>query len=620
MRRLKAVCILSTLLVFVGVATACDSEGEIPDASEKRLEAAVQSLPPDTQMALVFSDLQKFRKATTSTRATVDRLTSTERILSAQTDSGFAAQFMGDASFGDLLEKKFWKDRGIAPNSSFALSAVDYNQVVHTYVEDKKAFEEALTGGDSSAETTQVAGSDAKKLDRDGRPVVWSYDGKLVTLVYPAEQMTTEETEPAAPTATLEKVLEVGGQEDAKSLHETSGFQKYREAAGDRPSIVYLNLEPILERQDLQGRSERYKNYAKAIRNSVDGGGLVVETSDRERITSRLWVGLTEQGQTYFEDTFKTSVPADFTKYATDNTLLGLRLDLDWSSIWSTAEDNMAKAQKNLVEEQFATAREMADLDIREQVIKNLDGQAGLFLYGIGGKASSKLLANPLRALPKLEALFVMKFGDADTLSTIAEAVAGLDEERLDLGALEVGDEKVEAVRVLEATIPPGALGGITAGASDSKDAGSNEDDPEPRSAPVRAYIHEDTLMLATNAIPKTRIRKMFTGEGDGPAPLTASEKLDLGGTFAETERLSGLYVNFDRLEDIFGELLQSGLLPASVTEPIGTLQEGMLSTAPSETGIFVDLRVDLDSDGGSAGEAGGGETSEESPSSGDED
>lgn len=583
---------LGLLLLFGGGTIGCesDSEASIPESSDKRMQATTQSLPSDAQMAVVFSDLATFRKGGKEAKATIDRLTSTEKMLGTETRTGFAKDFVGDASFEKMFEKKFWEERGVAPDSSFALSAVDYNQVVQTYVDDKKAFEKTLTGdGDAKTKSMKVAEEDAKKLERDGKPVVWTYDGKQVTLVYPAEEMKPENAEATPPKETLARVLKT---EKKDSLHSTSGFKKFKNAAGDRPSIVYLNLKPILESQDLEGRSDRYKQFAKALRTSVDGGGLIVDTSDNKRIETRLWVGLSEKGKKRFDKTFKTSVQADFTKFATQKTLAGLRLEVDWKALWNSVEGTMPKQQKTMLEAQFKKAKESTGLDIRKDVIGNLSGQAGIFIYGIGGKASPELLAQPTRALQDLEALYVMKFGDAETLSNIADTVAGLSEDYLELRPLQVGEEgeKVESIQVLDMKMPPGGMTQLAAGQPPAE----SEGDEEPKPAPLRGYVHEDTLMLAASAIPEKRVRTMLTGNGEGDGPLSDAKNLDLGAKFAKTERMSGLYLNFERLRGIFSNILQSPTIPTNIRESVGKLEEGLLSTTPKEKGLFVDLTLDL--------------------------
>jgi hypothetical protein len=332
---------LVLLLLFGGGVSGCDSDQEasIPDSSDERMKKTTQSLPSDAQMAVLFSDLAKFRESGTEAKATMDRLMTTEKMLDSETRTGFAKDFLGDASFGDMFEKSFWKDRGVAPNSSFALAALDYNQVVQTYVDDKKAFEETLTGEEAETKSVKIAEQDGKRLERDGAPVVWTYDGRLVTLVYPAEEMKPENADATAPKETLARVLKTDAE---NSLHTSSGFKKFKEAAGDRPSLVYLNIEPILENQNLEERPDNYEKYVRAARESVDGGGLIVETSDNKRIETRLWVGLSEKGKERYDNVFQTSVQADFTKFATDKTVAALRLDVDWDALWESLDSTKA--------------------------------------------------------------------------------------------------------------------------------------------------------------------------------------------------------------------------------------------------------------------------------------
>lgn len=611
----RFVCALAATSLLAGGLVGCEGdEGSVPDSADQRLKAATQSLPADAQMSFIFSDLEKFRSATKDTKATVDRLTSTENMLTSQTRSGFAAEFMGEAPFTKLLEKKFWKDRGVAPNSSVAISAVDYNQVIHTYVNDKKAFEKAVTGEKkANTKSIKVAGQSAKKFETDDKTVVWSYDGKLLTLVYPSDEMATGDSEPAAPKATLKRVLETADKDDAESLHATSGFQKFRDAAGDRPSLIYLNLQRILEEnQNLEGESDSYKKYAKAMQESVDGGGLIVETSDQKRISTRIWVGMTEEGKKQFDETFQTSVAADFPKFATDNTLMAMRLELDWSSVW----ESVPSQQRKLLESQFAGAAEATGLEMQKDIIDNLDGQAGVFVYGIGGKSGAELMQNPMGAVSDLEALYMMKFGDAETLSKIAESVAGLSEKYLDLRPLQAGEdgEKIESIDVLDIKIPPGGMQNLTGMSGEGAEG-------EPQPAPARAYFHEDTMMIAASAIPEANIRTMLTGKGDATTSLTESKKLDLGKKFANTERLSGVYVNFDRMAEVFGDILDSGMVPPSITEPADKLEEGLLSTESKEKGVFVDLSIDLAPKEGGSGEGSesGKGSSEDDDSSNDE-
>jgi hypothetical protein len=185
-----------------------------------------------------------------------------------------------------------------------------------------------------------------------------------------------------------------------------------------------------------------------------------------------------------------------------------------------------------------------------------------------------------------------MKFGDAETLSKLADTVAGM-RENVDLRPLQVGegdDETNESVQVLEMQMPPG---GMTELATE-KPPSDREGEEDPKPAPARAYVHEDTMVLAASAIPEERIGMMLTGDGEGATPLSDAEQLDLGAKFAETDRMSGLYVNFERLRYIFSDMLETAPVPKNIKTSIRQLEEALLSTTTREQGFFIDLTQDL--------------------------
>ena len=582
--------LISTLAAVVSVAflvttIGCEKgeKGAVPSSAEKRLQQTTQTLPADTSFAYVMSDLANFRKSAKESKKTLSRLFPIEDALEEVKETEAGSKLFGDEGV-KIFKKEFWKKSGIAPDSAFTLAMVDYNTVALTYVADKKKFEKDLlsdleTDGDPSSE--KIAGKDANVVKTKKGKVYWNYRGKLATVVFPEGDEAAQGDAETPPTkATLEKLLKTKKKD---SLFKSSGFTNFRNAAGEQASLLYAQLTPHLKRGILEGGDEEInKKLAKSVEESLDGFGFVLET-EKNRIKGRMWVGLTETGKKNFEKLFKSPVKADWSKFATEKTLVALRSAGNWKGMWDSLTSSMPEKEVKQMEQGLAMAKKSSGIDIEKDVLANLTGQAGILVYGIGGKATPELMGNPMAALGKLEAMYMMKFGDADALGKVTEKVAGMSEEYFTLRNLQPeGGDAVKSIQVLEITPPKRGMIGMMMGGMQ----GSDE-------APVRFYVHEDTLALATTSIPEKSIQSLLTGEGEGSKSLADSSDLDLGAKFANSKDMSGLYVNFNRFRDIFGDMV-SKLPMASLKNSVDTLEEGLLSQEGQENGVFVDVTIDL--------------------------
>lgn len=599
MRSAYSFIALVAAALLVGSLVGCDrGDGAIPDSADGRMKDTTQALPADTQMAFVLSDLAHFRKSAKDAQKTLDRVFPVETLLDRVQASGPAEDFIGDEGV-KIFKKKFWKDIGVAPDSAFTLGIVDYNAVGVTYVADKKKFEKEFTEeNDAKPQKFKVAGSEAKSLESDDGTIVWAYQGKRATVVLPSKEIAEDAGEqPVETKKTLERILKT--KEDG-SLASSSAFQKYSEAAGDRPTLAFFRLEPFVDESELQGNSKYAQKFQKSFTESLDGAGLVLDT-ETNRVQARMWFGLTDQGKKNVDSMFTSPVQGDWSKYATDQTLIALRSAGNLKSFWNSVESTMSEEDKKQFEQNLKMANEATGLDIRKDVLENLNGQSGLFIYGIGGEATPELFGNPMKALTKLRALYAMKFGDAETLTTLSKKAEELGDKYVDRRPLELkdGQKKVDAIQVLDLKMPAGGLVGMMGGGM----PGAAEKG-EPKMAPIRFFVHEDSLLLASSTISEAQIHQFLTGKGGDAKPLTEVEKLDLGAKFAQDEQLSGFYVNFERFRSIFGNLVKNVPM-ASVKKAANTLEELLLATDLQENGLFVDLSVDLLPDGDGSKEGG---------------
>lgn len=584
--------LMSVLLLATGIGCDSGEKGAVPETAQKRLEQTTENLPSDTDFAYVISDLEGFRKKAAETKKTVGRLFPMENVLQQAKNSDAGSKFFDDKGNLQVFDENFWKESGIKPKSAFTLGMVDYNTVLLTYVADKKKFEKDLLsdlGSEDAKPTSEtIADKKVKTVKSGDGKVLWNYRGKLATIVFPDgdEAASGDEKTPA----TKETFKRIVNLKPKKSLNQTSGFQKFQKAAGDRPALAYARLAPHIKRGMLEGSNDDFsQKFADNVDKSLDGFGFILET-EQDRIKTRMWVGLTDKGKTHFDEMFRSAVTADWNNYVSSDTLLGVRSAGNWKQIWSAITAAMPEQERKQMEKNFQMAKGTTGVDFQKDVIANLNGQTGILVYGIGGKATPELMQNPTSILTKLEALYLLKFGDAEVLDKLVGKVAGMSDENVNVRPLKPeGGEADKSIKAIELTVPESGIVGMMLAKQGSSSMTGKE-------APVRFYVHKDTIALATTTVSEGNVQKML--KGDGPSkPITESSNLDLGAQFAKQEQLSGLYINFERFRSIFGNLLASVPI-ASLQNAVKTLDEGMLSTESADQGAWVDLTIDMVSKG----------------------
>ena len=574
--------VVSALLL--ATSFGCDSakKGEVPGSAKGRLQQTTQTLPSNTTFAYVMSDLAEFRKSAKAAKKTVNRLFPLDKAIDQARQSPAGEKLFGKEGL-KLLKKDFWKKSGIAPDSAFVLGMVDFNTVVITYAADKKKFEKDLLkdlDADGKPKSGKVAGKKAKYVKTESGNVYWNYRGKLATVVFPeGDEAAKGDMKTPKPKKTLAKILKTKPKD---SLAKTSGFKKYKKAAGDRPSLFYARLSQFMTEEEIkQAGNETSQKFARGIKNALDGTGVILKTEDN-RIKARLWLGMTEEGSKQFNKMFESPVTGEWSKYVTADTLFGLRSSGNWKSMWESMLKSMPEKEKKQYKQGLKAGKKMTGLDIQKKLIDNLNGQSSLVVYGIGGKASPQMMSNPMSLLGKLEAAYVMKFGDAKALDEVTDKLAKMGSDFVSTRSLKADGKEVKSVKVMEVTPPKRGMMGAMLGGATGEDG----------EAPVRFYVHEDTVAMATTTISETNINQMLTG-ADGGEPITEAKNLDLGAKFAQAEQLSGLYINFDRFRSIFGDMLSKFPI-ASLKKAADTLEESLLSLESAENGAFLDLTVDL--------------------------
>ncbi len=583
----------AALLVATGVGCESD-EGEVPESAEARLEQQTGTLPADASFVYTISDLEGFRSNAQKAKKTVGRLFPVDRLIERAKQSPAGSKFFSEDGI-EVFNEKFWKESGIAPNSAFTLGMVDYNTVMLTYVDDQKKFEKDLLADldtDNKPTSKSIGDKQVKTIETDKGTVLWNYRGKLATVLFPdGNQAAPSDAETPKTSKTFERIV---GTKKKDSLFSTDGFGKFRDAAGDRNALAYAQLTPHIKRGMLQGNSgEMGKTYAENVEKSLDGFGFLLETKEN-RIQPRMWVGLTDKGKKHFDELFSSPVTAKWAQYATTDTLIGLRSAGNWKNIWESFTSTMSKGERQTMKENFQMAAGQTGIDVEKDVIGNLNGQAGLLMYGLGGQASPRMLSQPSKILQNLEAMYLMKFGDAEVLDKLTDKASEMETDNVTVRPVKIDGEET-GIRAVDLTIPEGGM--IEMMLQRSQQAGSMAGSE----APIRFYVHKDTIALATTSIEESTIQQMVTG-ADGGEPLTDSSDLDLGGKFAEQEQLTGLYLNMVRLRNILGNQIPP--IPA-IQKPINTLQEALLATKEADQGAWLNLTIDLMPDQGNQGGSG---------------
>jgi hypothetical protein len=574
-KRLTAWPMLAALVValsFAGLTTGCKDKGEMPDSAEERLEQMGHRLPADTELATVVGDLAKMRTSLSTAKKSLGDSVPMADLFEEQAKSELGV---------DVTDSESWKKAGIAPNGGLTLAMVDNRPVFMTYVKDKKKFEKHFS--DQLKKTYDIQGmpkteggeTKIKVLGKeDGEKVAWTYFGELVIVSFPPSENFEGEPGPL-----VETVKTVATTTEENSLAKTEGYKNFSKSIGkDHSLAVYVNTGDFLNEErmkELEQTSDPMATAtAKWVKENVDGAGIGMHVEDN-KAKVQAWFGFNEKTRKRLDKVVAPTSKAPFANLATQNTLAGFRMSVNWDEFWSLYKETLPEDDVKQLEKQIAQAGQMAGdkLDIQKDVIDQLSGNIGVFFYGANlGAIINSRARGVMGTVPHLGLIAAVEFKSEKALDKVVEGIVTGGKGAVERRPLQLeGGETSKDIDVLAVK--------------------------NMKQSPGRLYMKGSTLAFSTTAISEQSMSEYFSGKRE-EGSLTEADKLDLGEAFAADEKYNGLYVNVLRAKDHLMSQKDQNPAIAQMVQPaqefLTTVQEMALTTSVKEDGGYLTLTVDL--------------------------
>ncbi|MGM0556803.1 MAG: hypothetical protein ACQEVA_10535 [Myxococcota bacterium] len=563
---------LAVALSFGSMMTGCKDKGEMPDSAEARVEQMGNRLPADTELATVVGDLAKMRESITTAK---DKLGDTVPMTDL-----FEEQAKDELGV-DMTDPESWKKAGIAPNGGLTLAVVNDRPVFMTYVKDKKKFEKHFADQIKKSYNIEgmpkTEGGDTKVKvmgKADGDQIAWTYFGELAIVSFPPAD--NFEGEPGPIVDTVETVATT---KEENALAQTQGYKDFTKAlAKDNALAVYINTGKFLDEDRMKeiesNTDELGIASAKWIQENVDGAGLGMNV-DGNKATVRAWFGFDDETNKTLEAVNKPTSAAPFKNLATQNTLAGLRMSVNWDEFWTLYMDAMPEDERKQFEKQIAQAGQMAgeELDVQKDVIDQLSGNIGVFFYGANiGEILNARGRGMAGTIPHLGLIATVEFKSAEALDKVAKGIIAGSKGAVERRPLQLDDgesaDKIEVLAVKNIKESPGQL-----------------------------YIQGTKLAFATSALSEQSMFEYLTGERD-EGNLADADNLDLGENFAGEEKYNGLYVNVVRAKNhLMGQKDKNPMIAQMVNPAetfLNTVEEMSLTSEITDMGGFMTLTVDM--------------------------
>ena len=245
------------------------------------------------------------------------------------------------------------------------------------------------------------------------------------------------------------------------------------------------------------------------------GIGLSIEN---DILRWRLWMGDAEPAP---DETEPPSISLaahtlPWANFATDETLLAARTSMHPLDLWNYSREDLTDEDRQRLDALFESVREVTDyhLDIKEDLIDNLSGQTGLFIYR--GDQPVEDILGFMTALQKLRALAIIQFIDAQKLEALHTRMLALISERPFINLEERPLRQSDGTEAPDITLVEHAL------------------------LPITIYRHGKLLVFATNALSENEVAAYLRGQR--AAPPLSGENSALGGPFASAEHLNAVF------------------------------------------------------------------------------
>lgn len=538
-----------SLLAITSLA-GCDKNktDTIPATAQDRLTTMASRLPASTEAALFVGDVAQMRSSLNAINTLGDaipELNATQKQIEAEI--GF-----------DPLDANSWKQAGIPDNSAITVAFVNNRTVIMAFVEDRQKFDTMLSDKLKKAlDTTEapkaqdVGGKQVKLMGKDADQIAWLHDGKLAILVTSVldEKFTTGDTSPAADFA-----AKLVASKAPESAAKTPQFQQFLKGiTPDYSLLAYANIQAILKNEAFRQEIEKNQDAdAKEIITRLEKDaqifGLGLHQQDKAFKITALY-GSTDLTNKELAALGVPTAKSPFTPFAGENILLGLRTSLDTAKLWDYYMKNLPADQKEQIVSNLKQAGQQAQIDIENDVIKNLSGNIAVFLYGLNAGAIMGAMQNPEMAIKSLNLAVGVEFKSSEALDKLVTKLTG---------ATGVEPTEQEGVKVFAV---PNEMGSL--------------------------YVKDNLLVFGAKELNSDDALAFINGKAP-KGKLSGT----LGSQFSSSEPYGGLYLNIDKISAIVS-LLANG---TPVAEVLGKLGEVALTSDNTEAGPALNLRFTLKS------------------------
>ena len=488
---------LVLVVVLASGAIGCDGEEQTENGEETSQDEAadtddapaqpegvassefVDHLSADTELALSVGHLSQLRDAPD------DLLDS--RHIDDNTSQQWRQQWnemrqaIGDDIGIDFFEPELLDQWGIEPDGRLFLGGVDLDPVVCVSVDDRDAFNQfavdVVAGDllDIEAPEREEVDADDNTFHTVGSPMSWYFANDSSCLVFQTGEQSSQDTLSAF----------IAGPDEGDALVDTDGFQRFADSKLNRGLVtVYSGQSDFFEA--LLGPGAPHGPMSM-FSDAFIGHGAAITVED-DVFQMRGWGGLGDAQLQVVQNSTTPEHSFDWNRFGTDNTTAALRLSINPEVLWQQFTTMAGEHFQNMADEAFDQAADVSDgeVDAEEQVISNLSGHIGLFIYDLAEPEA--LMGDEVPDLNEdIEGLLAIHFIDQGPLD---ELLAGLDEVDVEEAPTNydrrsLGDDD-DAIDVL-----------------DFQDVG------------VRLFHHDALLVLATDAMTDERVASLIRGELD---------------------------------------------------------------------------------------------------------
>lgn len=556
-------------LLFLTISTGCsncrsgDSQA-MPTTSAARAEHLTSQLPANTEMAIFAPDLAQMQTTLNQANDRLEGVWPMVSLMQKQVQSELGI---------NILSEQSWQQAGIATKGGFILASVQNRPVVLTYVDDRQAFEKMFI--DRLKRTFNIE-APTRNEEQDGRQfklagtvpsqdIAWYYEGKLVVVAMPAFEF----VEGMAGGTALNVASNISRTKKGESLNKNEDYQRFYKALGkDHPLSVFINTRTYLNSPGFaKAQNQLTAPFALLADWSKDKGqglGIGFKTQDAQ-IRVQVLAMTDEKIRAEAKKAYDGAAKISWEHLATENTFAGLRLSVDFPAAWALYLENMPEQERQLMRRELKQIGASFDLDVEEDILMAISGNAALFFYGAHVPTLMRAMqGDPLDVLQGLGLVFSIQFKDTDKLEALLAKLTAAGQGLVGVRPLIGADKKpVDSIRVVELKnlqTTPGSL-----------------------------YIKGDTLTFASSALDENSVHQYLTGTRKEQS-IKDVEVLDLGKRFATGDKVNGFYVNFVRARNNIGTAIP---LP-SVQQILGQLEELFIEGQITNEGFLATFTLDM--------------------------